>query len=106
MVEVPEDSEYLTDRTGKRTLATTDPLTNCVYMSEGIPDGMRTHVLTHELGHCAMVSYGLLSELARMAKPDQRVALEETICNIIADHGRYIIELSDGDRRRDILAAG
>lgn len=92
---VDPDSLLLIDRTNHRTVATTDPYTHNVYLSKALRGGFRKRVLTHELGHCAMVSYHMLKDVERMAKPEQRINMEEWVCNLIADHGSEILFLSD-----------
>lgn len=77
----------LVDRTGKFTLATTDPQTRTVYISSQIPPNILSTVLVHELGHCIMISYGLIDDIERFVKPEYQEYAEEWICNFIADYG-------------------
>lgn len=95
----------LVDRTGNLTVATTDPATMCVYLSDDLEGGFLNRVLVHELGHCAMFSFGLLGELHRMVIPSMWVEAEEWVCNFIADYGLRIFEtasavLGDNDLLR------
>lgn len=91
-VRVRWDDERLIDRTGNLRLATTDPATMTVCYSEILTGSMLARVLIHEMGHCAMVSYGLLPELHRMVKPSYRVQMEEWVCNFLADYGMTVYE--------------
>lgn len=87
---VPPDSPKLIDRTGTRTVATTDPETQCIYLSDRLEGSFLNRVLLHELGHCVMLSYGLILRLR--AKLPQRlwIEAEEWCCNLIADYGAEI----------------
>lgn len=87
-------SEKLRDRTGHITVATTDPNTNCVYLSNGLHGDFLNRVFIHELGHCTMVSFGLLDDIHRMVRPEFWIEAEEWICNFIADYGRRIFEIA------------
>lgn len=88
-------SSMLIDRTGKMCLATTDLKTSSVYLSNSlVGDKLRT-VLLHELGHCAMFSYGLLDEIHEFIEPSKWIEAEEWICNFLADYGDQIFNVSD-----------
>lgn len=87
VVYVPYDSPYLVDRSGNLTVATTDPATSCVYLSEDLEGEYLRRVFTHELGHASMVSYGLLPVIHSMTRPEYWIEMEEWICNFIADYG-------------------
>lgn len=56
-VPVDRDDPRPIDRTGTFRLATTDPSTMCVYLSNRLHGLDLEVVLTHEVGHCAMYSY-------------------------------------------------
>ncbi len=89
---VEPESPYLIDRTGTYRLATTDPMTNHIYLSSVLyGDDLRT-VLLHELGHCVMVSYGLVGHIHRMVRPEYWIEIEEWVCNFIADYGYEIFQ--------------
>lgn len=90
VIFVRPNSRYLVDRTGKSTLATTDPITNCIYISNTIQGELLTKVLIHELGHCTICSFGLFHEIHRMVRPEYWIDAEEWVCNFIADYGRII----------------
>lgn len=89
---VDPDSPYLIDRTNKKTLATTDPVSSTIYISNHIlcQQQLFTKVLLHELGHCAMLSFDLIGDIHRMVKPEYWIEAEEWICNYIADYGTKI----------------
>lgn len=87
---VNKNSSYLIDRTGKLTLATTDPVTRCIYLSNRLSGDKLNRVLLHELGHVTMFSYGLVDYIHHFTKPECWVEAEEWICNFIADYGLMI----------------
>lgn len=91
---VSNDSEFLIDRTETRTIATTDPKTMTVYISDKLQGSMYARVLIHEIGHCVMVSYGLLNELHSMVYPRDWIRAEEWVCNFLADYGMKIYRIT------------
>ena len=81
------NSPMLIERKGNRTVATTDTDDLTVNLSSQLEGDFMIRVLLHELGHCALFSYGLIEEIHRMVYPEYWVDAEELICNIIADYG-------------------
>lgn len=90
ILRVDPNDPRLVDRTRNIRLATTDPNDLCVYLSNELSGEMLTRVLIHELGHCAIFSYGLEHEIHRFVKRRYWVEAEESICNFLADYGRII----------------
>lgn len=84
---VDPDSPMLVDRTRTHTVATTDPSNHTVYLSSELQGPFFIKVLLHELGHCVMVSYGLIEKIRASVYPEQWIEAEEWICNFIADYG-------------------
>lgn len=102
-------SSMLIDRTGRLCLATTDPNTSTVYLSNSLAGAKLRTVLLHELGHCAMFSYGLLDEIHSVVDPSNWIEAEEWICNFLADYGDEIFDhagdfLSVADGLESLLA--
>lgn len=87
---VNPNSPMLVDRTNRLRVATTDPKTRIVYLSNYLDRGFRTRVLIHELGHCALFSYGLLEMIHRIVPREYWIDAEEWVCNFIADYGMII----------------
>ena len=52
-------------------------------------------VFLHELGHCVLFSYDLLSELREAVRPELWSEAEEWVCNFIADYGQEIFQVAD-----------
>lgn len=91
---VSSNSPELVDRTDHLTVATTDPKTHVVYLSNELYGDFLMTVFIHELGHCAMVSFGLLHEIHRMVYPEHWVEMEEFICNFLADFGMKVFKIA------------
>lgn len=87
---VSPDSPMLIDRTGNRTVATTDPNTQTVYLSNTLEGSFLNRVLLHELGHVVMLSYGLILSIRANLPQDLWIPAEEWCCNLIADYGAEI----------------
>lgn len=103
---VDADDPMLVDRTGRVTVATTDPGTLTVYILRDLDGEFLTRVLIHELGHCAMFSFGLLDDIHRMVHPRYWLEAEEWVCNFIADYGMKIFSTAYrvlGDRAIEII---
>lgn len=94
VIFVEPNSHFLIDRTGSSRIATTDPNTNCIYISTDLNNQPIETVLIHELGHCVMISYGLLGEIRRMVRPEYWIQAEEWVCNFIADYGFDIFQIA------------
>ena len=91
------DSPYspnFIDRTGKLCVATTDPRTRTIYLSNRLAGDFLHTVLIHELGHCALFSYNLLSDVHNAIPPQLWIEAEEWICNLLADYGEEMFEIS------------
>jgi len=91
---VPRNSPVLVDRTGKARVATTDPITRCVYICDGLDGPFFVRVVIHELGHCALFSFDLLHDIHRMVKREYWIEAEEWACNFIADYGMTIFSIA------------
>ena len=89
---VNPDDPMLVDRTGVLRVATTDPQSLCVYISNKLTGDFLTRVTIHELGHCAIYSFGLADDIRRMTYPAYWIEAEEWVCNFIADYALSIFE--------------
>lgn len=90
VVSVPPYSPKLIDRTNKRRVATTDMSSRNVYISDRLDGAFRIRVLIHELGHCALYSFGLLYDIHKVVPKEYWIDAEEWCCNLIADYGLFI----------------
>lgn len=91
---VPSTSNVLIDRMNKTCVATTDPMTRCVYLSDELEGEFKKTVLLHELGHCAMFSYGLIDQVHSFTYPEDWIFAEEWACNFIADYAHQIFDIA------------
>lgn len=91
VVRVGPDSPALVDRTGRRTVATTDDRSGLVCLSDELSGDRLARVAAHEATHAAMVSFGLDRELAEIVPPENLVRAEEWCCNLVADYGAGIL---------------
>lgn len=89
---VPPDSSMLVDRTGHSRVATTDPATQCIYLSDQLSGSFLNRVLLHELGHVVMLSYGLIITIRTKLPEYLWIDAEEWCCNFIADYGAEIFK--------------
>ena len=96
VVRVGPDSPALVDRTGKRTVATTDDASGIICLSDQISGDALARVAAHEVAHAAMCSFGLDRELAEMVRPEMRIRAEEWCCNLVADYGAGILSTAVG----------
>lgn len=94
VVRVPPSSPALIDRSGAVTLATTDPGSMTVYVSDALSGRLLERVMVHEMGHCALWSLGLADSLHRMVYPFMWVEAEEWACNLLADYGEEVLDKS------------
>lgn len=101
---VDPESSMLIDRTGVKTVATTDPVTKCVYLADNLNGNFLTKVIIHELGHCTMISYGLLDDIRSMVDEDYWIDVEEWVCNFIADYGEMIFLTTRSILGKDALS--
>ena len=95
---VSSNDNVLIDRTGNRTLGVSDYSTMRISIANSLHGELLNRVFIHELGHCVMFSYGLLSELHRMVKKRYWVDAEEFVCNVLADYSHFAIGTA-----RDVL---
>ncbi len=89
----PNDS-MLVDRTNRLTVATTDPSTHTVYLSNQLNGDFLMTVFIHELGHCALYCFDLLDRIHRMVYPEYWIEMEEFICNFLADYGLKMFKIA------------
>lgn len=84
----------LIDRTHSLRVATTDPITRTVFLSNELAGNFLKTVLIHELGHCALWSYGLLDDIHRVVPEKYWIEAEEWACNFLADYGEEVLKIS------------
>lgn len=103
---VDPGSPELVDRTRRRTVATTDPISHTVNLAKTLKGEFYHTVLIHELGHCALVSFNLLDYIHQRVPREYWVDMEEFICNFLADYGMKIFQIGRklyGDRAIEMI---
>lgn len=91
---VSPTNKILVDRTGALTIGVSDYGTRTVYLANNLYGEKINRVFIHELGHCALFSYGLLPQLHRMVKKQYWIEAEEWACNLLADYGGMIFRIA------------
>lgn len=94
-------NRILVDRTGTLTIGVSDYGTRTVYLANNLYGEKLNRVFVHELGHCALFSYGLLPHLHKMVKKQYWIEAEEWACNFLSDYGGIIFCIAQdimGDR--------
>lgn len=84
----------LIDRTGAWTIGVTDVSTLTVYLADNLHGSLLNRVLIHELGHCALFSFGLIDDIHRMVKKSCWLEAEEWCCNLLADYGHKVFGIA------------
>ena len=80
----------LVDRRCTLTIGVTDPQSMTIYLSNKLYGEKLNRVFIHELGHCALFSFNLISDLHRMVKRRYWIEAEEWACNFLADYSGMI----------------
>lgn len=92
VVRVSPGDLLLVDRTGVPRLATADPVTKTIRMSEAIPPTMFDQVLVHETAHAMMEESGLSDMLAATTDDRRQVMAEELLAWFLETHAIEIID--------------
>lgn len=96
----------LVDRTGHLRLATTDPDTRTIYVSEHVAPPLLDMVILHEITHAITVSYGLLEPLRREVPEDLQVLVEEWSTELVEKFGLEAVNLASKALGRSICIRG
>ena len=89
---VEPTSRYLIDRTNKIRVATTDPVMNTIFLSVNLFGDFLKRVLIHEMTHVVLWEYDIISRIHKYCYPQFAIAMEEEICNILADYGEIVFQ--------------
>ena len=84
---VSPGNPLLVDRTGEHRLATTDSITNTIFISDKVEPPLLDMVLLHEVAHAITVSYGLFPPLPPTMSEKLRIHAEEWAISLLEKHG-------------------
>lgn len=87
VVRVRPDDPRLVDREGTRRVATADPLTRTIAVSEQVRPPLLDRVMVHEAAHAITMSYGLLDALHDVTPPESWVPVEEWAAGLVESFG-------------------
>lgn len=82
---VNSDDPILTRSDGSQTVGVTVKNNHTIYISDDIRGDFLKTVLTHELCHAYCISYNIYLP----------IEYEEVFCNLIADYGDNILQMSE-----------
>lgn len=91
---VPPYDDILIDRTGIKTVAVTEPITMCIYLSNKLDGELLKKVVLHELAHATMFSYNIVDMIHEYCYRKHWFDMEELIANIIAEYGEEIFHIA------------
>ena len=106
VVTVDPSDPRLIDRTGMRTVATTDPRTRTVNVSAALAPPLLDRVMLHEVAHAVSVSHGLLDELGTLVPYRWRVSVEEWSARLMEGHGIEAVALASETLGRPVCIDG
>ena len=103
---VSPDSPFLVDRTGISKIATTDPGTRVIYISDDVTAPLLDKVLLHEVAHAITVSHGLLDSLRNSIPDSMWIPVEEWSASLVERHAVEAAILSSKILGRPICILG
>ena len=77
----------LVDRTGTKTVATTDPVTRTIHVSTELSPPKLDLVMLHEVAHAMTMSYGLLGRIHSDIPERYWVPVEEWAAQLVGEYG-------------------
>lgn len=92
VIRVPAGDPSLVDRTDTVRLATTNPATRVISISETVAPPLLDKVLLHEIAHAITLSWGLLPGLRHEALRGDLTGLEEWSAQLIENHAIEAVE--------------
>ena len=106
VVRVAPDNPFLIDRTGVLRIATTDPSTRTIRISESIPIPMFDQVYLHEVSHAIMYEAGVTELLEQLPDDRQQILAEELLAWFMEHHGIEAIDAASSSLGRRICVSG
>jgi len=106
VIRVPAGDPRLIDRTGTYRLATTDPRSRTISISESVQPPLLDKVLLHEVAHAITVSYGLLEPMRKSVPRGAWVPTEEWAVQLVENHAIEALRLSRRVLGRPVCVRG
>lgn len=82
VIRVSPGDPRLIDRTGKERLATTDPVSKTISVSEAVKPPLLDQVMLHEVSHAVGISSGATARLRGIIPSDYWIGVEEWAANM------------------------
>lgn len=96
----------LIDRTQNFRVATTDPGTRTIYLSNTLKPPLLDKVVLHEVAHAITVSHGLLEPLHAVLPEELWVLVEEWSVELVEKHGIEAANLASKTIGRPLCISG
>lgn len=106
VVRVHPDDPALIDRTGTRTIATTDPKARIIRLSSDIPIQMLDVVMLHETAHAMSISRNLFDRISALIPAENRIAVEEWAAQMTAENSVETVAIASRALGRPICVYG
>ena len=94
VIGVDPGAPRLIDRTGTRTVATTDPLARTIHVSKELAPPELDLVMLHEVAHAITMSYGLLSYIHEKVPERYWIPVEEWAAQLVGEYGLEAVVLA------------
>jgi hypothetical protein len=106
VVRVPAGDPSLIDRTGTRRLATTDPRTKTISVSQDVQPPLLDRVTLHEVAHAVTFSWGLLPRMRREVLRGDIIGAEEWAAQLVENHSVEALRLASEALGRPVCVRG
>lgn len=106
VVRVRPGDPRLIDRTGTERIATTDPFSRTVCVSEAVKPPLLDRVMVHEASHAVAASYGLLGPLRASIPERYWVPAEEWAASLLEGFGMESAHLASVSLGRPVCVRG
>ena len=106
VVRVSPGDPLLMDRTGRMTIATTDPTTRTIRISKAVMPPLFDQVYLHEAAHAMMVEAGVPDLLQRLTDGRWQVLMEELVAWFLETHAIQVIDAVSASLGRPVCVDG
>lgn len=106
VARVASGDPRLVDRTGIERLATTDPRTMTIYVSEAVKPPLLDKVVMHEVSHAVAYSNGLISRLRAFLPVSYQIGVEEWAASMMENYAMEVSDISSKVLGRRVCVRG